>query len=119
MKGWSTISHTARWSLATLIRVPLAFAVALLFSHAGVPQTIVTAKDRTITVEKAVEGLHVDFSSKVSVPDALNKSPQGFYLLPEPVVPFLQLTFLGTFFSQFLGTIATNTCYAFVSINAP
>ncbi|MES2730736.1 MAG: hypothetical protein V4714_03275 [Bacteroidota bacterium] len=119
MKYWSKIRNVIQVSLVTAVRLNLACAVLLLFGNAGVAKTIVTDKDKTVRIEKAVEALHVDFSSKVQVPAAPEKFTLGFYLLPDQFHFTLESFPLFSCFSQFLGTVATNTFYVFTCINAP
>ena len=119
MKYRSSILNFIQLIFSSVVRVHLAIAVLLLFGNAGVPWTIVTAKDKTIRIAKTVEALHVDFSSKVIVPVAPHKAALGFYLLPHRPASVFVYTLLYTVFTQFLGTVATNTFYVFTCINAP
>jgi hypothetical protein len=119
MKHCLKIWNTARLGFASLVRVHLALSVLVLFTHAGVSNTAATAADKTVKVEKTVEALHVDFSSKVQVPSAPEKFTLGFYLLPDC---FRFIAFLSPRYSSFLqfpGAVATNPFYVFIRINAP
>lgn len=105
--------------LVSLVRIQLALSVLLLFAHAGLPHTVVTAPQKAVKIEKAVEALHVDFSSKVPVPAAPERFTQVFYLLPSHFGFSALQSPLSSQFTRFPGIVATNTFYVFTRINAP
>jgi hypothetical protein len=119
MKYCFKIWTKARLGLASLVRLQLALSVLLLFANAGVPHTVTTAPQKAVRIEKTVDALHVDFSSKVQVPAAPERFTQAFYLLPNYFDFFTLLSPLSSQFTQFPGIVATNTFYVFIRINAP
>jgi hypothetical protein len=119
MKHCLKIWSKARLGLASLVRIQLALSVLLLFSNAGVPHTVITAPQKAVRIEKAVDALHVDFSSKVQVPSAPERFTQIYCLLPSYFDFPLLLSPLSSQFTRFPGIVATNTFYVFTRINAP
>ena len=119
MKHCFKIWTKARVGLVSLVRIQLAFSVLLLFANAGVSHTVVTAPQKAVKIEKAIEALHVDFSSKVQVPAAPERFTQVFYLLPNFFDFSVRVSPLSSQFTRFPGIVATNTFYVFTRINAP
>jgi hypothetical protein len=119
MKHCFKIWTKARLGLASLVRIQLALSVLLLFANAGVPHTVATTPQKAVRIEKAIEALHVDFSSKVQVPAAPERFTQVFYLLPSHFGFSALLSSISSQFTRFLGVVATNTFYVFTRINAP
>ena len=106
-------------SLASLVRIHLAFAVVLLFSSAGLPRTVVAGTDKAVRIEKTVEALHVDFSSKINVPAAPERFTIGFYLLPDQLFFTSLLPQHYAVIVPYLGSFAKETICPSVQINAP
>jgi len=119
MKHCFNIWTKARLGLASLVRIQLALSVLLLFTNAGVAHTVVMAPKKAVKIEKTVEALHVDFSSKIQVPAAPERFTQVFFLLPNRFDFLVLVTLLSSQFTQFPGIVATNTFYVFTRINAP
>ena len=108
------------FKFASLIRVHLALAVALLLGHAGVSRTVTVGSDKAVRVQKSVEALHVDFCNKVNVPAAPEKFTFGSFLLPDSlVIGIHSFRFLPVRTARFSGSVVWNALYASIRINAP
>ncbi|MBC7921698.1 MAG: hypothetical protein H7Z75_11505 [Ferruginibacter sp.] len=112
--------ESGMFKFASLVRIPLALAVALLLSHAGVSHPLTAGPDQTVSIQKSVEALHVDFCSKVNVPSAPEKFTLHSFLLPDSLVVGIRFSPRFPVRSvRFPGSVIRNAFYASIRINAP
>ena len=109
-----------KWT--SFVRLQLALSVLLLFSHASLPRPVAPVRAKpgaAASFEKRVEATHVDFTTKVPVPTAPDGTSVSFAFAPSFCRAFAVVVSPPTTADAFVGTLAVNPFYVFVSIHAP